>query len=126
MQPIQMQLSPNLKTFPDFFFCISGIYIKFETFWKKRWALEVICFWNYTLQKAGLLKCLKRSVSEHLWTVNMLKGPKHCLNLHGRIFSHIFWSYRRKISSKNYVLVVSKILRLFVNIWHSMTGILSQ
>ena len=31
-------------------------------------------------------------------------------------FSHIFWSLWKKISSKNSVLVVSEILRLFVNI----------
>ena len=72
------------------FFCISGIYIKFEIFWNKRWASDVICFWNYTLQNAGLLKCLKSSVSEHLWAVNMGKGPKHCLNLHGSIFLGFF------------------------------------
>ena len=28
----------------------------------------------------------KATVSEHLWTVNMLKGPKHCLNMDGSIF----------------------------------------
>ena len=31
-------------------------------------------------------------------------------------FCHIFWSIWEKISSKNYVLVVPEILRLFVNI----------
>ena len=31
-------------------------------------------------------------------------------------FCHIFWSFRKKIISKNSVLVVSKILRLFVNV----------
>ena len=31
-------------------------------------------------------------------------------------FCHIFWSFRKKISSKDAVLVVSKMLRLFVNI----------
>ena len=30
----------------------------------------------------------KSPVSEHLWTVNMLKGPKDCLNLHGSILSY--------------------------------------
>ena len=28
----------------------------------------------------------KKPLSEHLWTVNMLKYPKDCLNLHGSIF----------------------------------------
>ena len=31
-------------------------------------------------------------------------------------FSHTFWSLWKKISSKNSVLVVSEVLRLFVNI----------
>ena len=31
-------------------------------------------------------------------------------------FCHIFWSIWKKISLKNYVLVVSEILRLLVNI----------
>ena len=68
------------------FFSISKIYIKFWILLKKRLALEVISFWNYRVEKARLLKFLERSVSEHLWTVNTLSGPKHCLNLHGSIF----------------------------------------
>ena len=53
---------------------------------RKRWASKVICFWNYRLQKAVFLKYLKSAVSEHLWTANMIKGTKHCLNLQGSIF----------------------------------------
>ena len=45
----------------------------------------------------------------------MLKGPKHYLNQHGSFFSHISLSLRNKIISKNSVLVVCEILRLFVN-----------
>ena len=44
----------------------------------------------YRLQKARLLKHLKSPVSEHLWTVNMLKVPKHCFKLHGSFFVIIF------------------------------------
>ena len=58
-------------------------------------------FRNYTLQKAQILKCLKSPASEHLWRDNMLKSPKHCRNLHGLNFVR---------------LVVSEILRLFVNV----------
>ena len=68
------------------------------------------------MQNAYLLECLKIPVSGHLWTVNMLKGPKHCLNLHGSIFVRFFDHSEKKISLKNSVLVVSEILRLFVNI----------
>ena len=67
--------------------------------------------------KVGLLKCLKRPVSEHFWTVNMLKGRKHCLNLHRRNFVRFSHHSERKSVQKNSVLLVSKILRLFVNIF---------
>ena len=32
----------------------------------------------------------KNSLQEHLWTVNMLKGPKDCLNRHGSILWYFF------------------------------------
>ena len=108
-------ISKSKKIFWNFF-CIIGICIRFGILWKKRRASEMISCWNYRLQNEGLLKCLKTSVSEHLWTVNMLKGPKDCLNLQCSIFCHIFWSLRKEMSSKNSVLLVSEILRLFVNI----------
>ena len=38
----------------------------------------------------------KKSVSEQLWTVNMLKGPKDCLNLQGSIFVKFFDHSERK------------------------------
>ena len=79
-------------------------------------SLRGYIFRNYRLQKAGLVKCLKSPVSEHLWTANMLKGPKRCFNLHGRIFLIFFDHSERKSAQKISVLVISKILRLFVNI----------
>ena len=49
----------------------------------------------------------------------MLNGPKHCLNLHDSYFV-IFFDHSEKKSkksnSKDSVLVVSEILKLFVNI----------
>ena len=51
---------------------------------------------------------------ENLRTVNMLKGPKHCIILHGSIFVK-FFDYSEK-ESKNSVLVGPEISRLFVNI----------
>ena len=97
-------------------FCISKIYVKFRTLFKKRWASEIICFWNYRLQKAELNKYPKSPVSKHLWIVKMLKGRKDYLNLHCSAFVIFFWSLWNKISSKNSVLVVSKTLTLFFNI----------
>ena len=77
----------------------------------------MICFWNFRVQNAGILKWLKNSVLEHLWTVNMLKGPKDCLNKSaGHYFCHVFWALWKEISSENSALVVSEILILFINI----------
>ena len=50
------------------------------------------------------------------WTVNMLKGPKHCWRLHGSTFVINFWSLWKSFCSKNSVSVVSQILKLFVNL----------
>ena len=94
-QPIQMQLYQIKKYFRNFFY-ISGIYTKFAILWRKRWTAEVICFWIYKLQTAVLLKCTKSHVSEQLWTVNMLNGPKHCINLHSSIFIRFFDCCERK------------------------------
>ena len=46
----------------------------------------------------------------------MLISLKDCLNLHGSNFLTLFDRSEKKISSKNFVLVVSEVLRLFVNI----------
>ena len=45
-----------------------------------------------------------------------VKGSERVLEYARHKFCHIFWSFRKKIISKNSVLVVSKMLRLFVNI----------
>ena len=46
--------------------------------------------------KSGLLKCLKSPTTEHVRTVNMLKAPEHCLNLHSSIFVIFFDDFERK------------------------------
>ena len=91
-----MQLSQNEKKNFPIFFSISKIYIKFWILSKKRWALEVISFWNYILRIARLLKCLKRPVSKQLWTVNVLKGAKPFWNMHGSIFVIFFNNFEKK------------------------------
>ena len=40
-------------------------------------------------------------MSEHLWTVNMLKDPKDLLNLRGSIFVKFFDHSDRKLPQKN-------------------------
>ena len=83
---------------------------------KKKITLLVDFFLQLHTGKSGLLKGLKSPKSEYLWAVNMLKGPKECLNLHGSIFVIFFDHSEKKIRPKNYVLVVSEILWLFVKI----------
>ena len=39
-------------------------------------------------------------MSEHLWIVNMLKGPKDYLNLHGIILLILFDHSQRKSAQK--------------------------
>ena len=102
MKPIQMLLPPNQKIFSEFSSAFSESLQNFYYLELKRWASEVICFWNYRLQKAGLLKCPKSRVSEHLWTVNMLIGPKHYINLQGSIFVIFFDHFERKSARKTF------------------------
>ena len=61
-------------------------------------------FLNYRLQKQELLKRANGPVSEYLWRVNMLKGPKdkqsEYANMHGRIFLSFFDHSERKSAEK--------------------------
>ena len=91
------------KYFVEFFVHFRNLY-KFCNTLKKEWASEIICFWNYRLQKARLLKWLKSPVSEHLWTVKMLTGPKHCLILQGSIFVKFLDHFDRKSARKILIL----------------------
>ena len=92
-------ISQSKQTF-SICFSIFGIYIKFQILSKKSWASEVISFLNYRLEKAVLLQCPKSHVSEHLSKFHILKGPKHCFNLHGSIFVTFFYHSARKSASK--------------------------
>ena len=82
-----MLLSQNQEIFSLFFFFLhfQNLNKICDTF-KQKMSLTVICFWNCRQQKAGLPKCLKIPMSEYLSTVNTLRCPKDCFNLHGNIF----------------------------------------
>ena len=97
--PIQMILSQNQKIFSEFFAHFRNLHKIWNPF-KKIWASEVISFWNYRLQKVGLLKSLKSLLSEHLWRVNMFKGAKCSSNMHGSIFVIFFDHFERKSTRK--------------------------
>ena len=42
----------------------------------------------------------KKALSEPLWTVNILKDPKHYLNVHGSIFAILFYNSEKKCAGK--------------------------
>ena len=67
------------------------------------------------LKTTRLHKCLKSPVSEYPFTVNILKGPKHCLNMHDGCFIMFFHCSKRSSVGET-PLVISEILGLFVNI----------
>ena len=74
------------KSFLNFFLHFQDLHKILNAFKKQvqpeRWFLSKIIAWK----KRSYLSAQKATVSEHLWTVNMLKGPKHCLNMDGSIF----------------------------------------
>ena len=88
-----------VKKYLNFFPHFRNLHKILNTLKKKR-ASELICFGNYRLEKAGLLKCLKSPVSEHLWAVNMLRGPKNILNQNASNFVVFFDQYERKSARK--------------------------
>ena len=114
------------KNIFSIFFCIPETYIKFGILSKKRSPSEFPCFWNFRLPKGGLFKCFKSPVSQHLWPVNMLKGPKHCLNLHGRILVTFFDHSERKSAQKILFYYYLKSWDCLLTYWHPMTNTLSQ
>ena len=69
-------------------------------------------FRNCRLQKRGLDKYLKSTVSEDPTTSNMVNGPKHCRRQH---LYHIYWSMWKKISHKESLVVICEVLQLFDN-----------
>ena len=68
----------------------------------------------------------KPSVRTIMDIQHMLKGPRHWLNFHSSIIVIVYLTLSKKISSNMSALVISQILRLFVNILTRVTSILSQ
>ena len=71
-------------------------------------------FWNYGFRKKWLDKCLKTTVSDDLSSSNMVDGHKHSCILDDSTFT-IFIDHCERNWAWNSLLVLSKILRLFVN-----------
>ena len=102
------------KNFFSIFCCIYLIYIKFWTFWKKRWSSWVIYFRNYRMWKSLLKNSLKSTVSEQALEVNMWKCPKCLQNLHETFWS-CFPSLSGKLIWRMSPLVLGEILGVFLN-----------
>ena len=109
-----MPLFQNQNIFSQFFFCISGIYIKFGILSKKSCVSEVISVWNYWLENAELLKCPKSHRVRTLTDSQDFKGSETLLKSAREYFDDLFWTLWKKISSKNSFSEVPEILRLFV------------
>ena len=109
-----MPLFQNQNIFSQFFFCISGIYIKFGILSKKSCVSEVISVWNYWLENAELLKCPKSHRVRTLTDSQDFKGSETLLKSARQYFDDLFWTLWKKISSKNSFSEVPEILRLFV------------
>ena len=94
--PIQMQLSEKRKRFSEFFFFfISGIYIKFQTFWKKKIMLIANVFPKLQTVKTSSDHSVKRALYEHALTLNMIKSPKYFQNLHESSFIMLYHHFER-------------------------------
>ena len=93
-----MQLSQNQKKISQIFSAFVESRKKLQYFQKnvapQSWFLFQIIDWK----KRSYLNAQKVTVSENLWSVNILKGSKHCWNPHGSILV-IFLDHSEKISA---------------------------
>ena len=112
------------KTFFWFFFSISGIYLKFQTFLNKRWSWELVYFGNYWLRKTCLEHSLKSTISEDSLTVNMLKRPKLLQKDHESTFIIFFHHYQRTWFGKYLPQLYAKSWGCFLTHCLPMTSIL--
>ena len=97
------------------FYCISQMCRKCTTFWKKRWVSYPHYFRNLWIRMRGLLKCLNGLASEHHSVINVLMGSKHCSNHNGTTINLLSLLLELNWVGKKSALVMSEILRLFVN-----------
>ena len=74
----------------------------------------MISYWNYRLEKAELLQCLKSHRVRTLMDSQYVKGSETLLKSARQCFCDIFWSLSKKISPINAFLEVSEILRVFL------------
>ena len=82
------------KKFLSIIYCISRIYIKCWTFWRKTWVSYLKYFGNFSLRKTWWLEWIAGPVSGHPLAVNVLTGPKHCRSLRESTFIILFFTLK--------------------------------
>ena len=108
-------ISKSKNIFPNFY-RISGICIKFGIPCKKKTSPRGDFFLRLWSRNGGVSYMHKKPLGRTLMGSLHVKGSERLLKSARQYLCHIICSLWNKISSKNSVLVVSEILRLFVNI----------
>ena len=85
-EPTEMKLSKKKKLFFNFFLYFSNNDLIFDILDKKMTLIGYV-FRKLRTEKNVVRKVSKRLASEDLSTSNMIKGLKHCLNLHSNNFN---------------------------------------
>ena len=73
----------KMKVFLSIVGCISEMFVKFRTFWKKRRVSLPNYYRNYCIRKRCWLKRLKGLASAYHSVISVLTGSKHCWSQHG-------------------------------------------
>ena len=117
MKSIEMQFSPKSKTFSQFFSPFLTVHQIAIISKKKKKIRHIADFFPKILKRKCVVTYMSKEPcvrplmeSQHVTHDTLLKTTRQWL-------CHIFWSPWNNFSLKNYILVVSKILRLFDKLW---------
>ena len=110
-----MQLSPNQKTFSELFQYFLNLH-KIQNISKKKMGLGGYGPLKLQAAKSGVTELPKKPRVRTLMNSQHVKVSETLVKQARQYFCHIFRSLIKKVSPKNSVLVVTEILRLFVNI----------
>ena len=110
-----MQFFPNQKMFSKFFPDFLNLHKIWNTL-KQTMNFRCFLFLKLKTAKIGVILMPKKPRVITLIDGQHVKGSETLHESPPQFFCHIFWWLWKEISSKNSLLVVSVILRLFVNI----------
>ena len=115
-QPIKMQLSKNRNIFSQFFSAFAKFRSNLEYF-KKKMSQRGYLLLKLQTAKSGVTQMPKKRSARTLVDSQRVKGSETLLKSEQQYFSHVFWSLWKRKNSKNSFLVVSIVLRHFVDIF---------